>query len=148
MTDIRALSNRVLDYADKIGRPITNMALNKILYFVYFHLLIEDNLKITDARIEAWDYGPVFREVYHGFKHSGSGPIRIRLNSFDMTIKRMTEAHCDLDQSLASRIKQIVDDYIFFDAMQLRDISHEMGGAWYRVWNHRGTARVRTQSAS
>jgi uncharacterized phage-associated protein len=134
--DVRSLANWVLDSAEKAGRPVSNMALNKLLYFIYFHLLVENGVIITEARIEAWEHGPVFREVYHGFKSYGNKPITGRVEQFDIESRRMKTSRQDLSPDDAAEIGRILEKYIWLDAHQLREISHLPGGPWYHVWYH------------
>lgn len=134
--DVRGLANWVLDVADETGRPISNMALNKLLYFIYFHLLVENGLIITEARIEAWEHGPVFREVYHAFKYFGNKKITGRVEEFDIQSRRMTISRQDISVDDAAEMKRILEKYIWLDAHQLREISHLPGGPWCQVWHH------------
>ena len=58
----------IIAYETKKGRPINNLRLQKLLYFVQAQFLVERNRPIFDASIEAWDVGPVIPEVFHTFK--------------------------------------------------------------------------------
>ena len=57
MLDVRALANFILDKADERGISITNMALNKIAYFVHCDYLIEksDPLGFVDKGYPEFD---------------------------------------------------------------------------------------------
>ena len=135
MYDIRALANWVLDRAQLFGRPISNLSLNKILYFMYFHFLAENGQVLTAARIEAWEHGPVFREIYHEFKMNANAHIVARAETFDITTRTMKIACEPFADSDVEYMEDILNRYIQFDALQLRELSHEQGGAWDRVWN-------------
>ena len=56
-------------------RSVTNLRLQKLLYFVQAQFLVERNEPCFDAEIEAWDFGPVVPEVYHEYKFYGASPI-------------------------------------------------------------------------
>ena len=47
---------------------VTNLSLNKLLYFAQGHSLAENGKPLFDEPIEAWQYGPVVPSVYHTFK--------------------------------------------------------------------------------
>lgn len=135
MYDVRALGNWVLDRADQMGRPVSNLALNKLVYFIYQYFLITRGQILTQARIEAWEHGPVFREIYHSFKGSGSSAITGRASAFDVETKQMICATAKFEDSDIVALEEALNRYIGFDALQLREISHERGGPWDRVWN-------------
>jgi uncharacterized phage-associated protein len=55
--------------------PITNLSLQKLLFFIQgFHYLNYDKL-LFEEEIEAWNFGPVIPEIYHQFKKFGKNPI-------------------------------------------------------------------------
>ena len=55
--------------------PITNLKLQKLLYYAQgFHLAMFGKPLFKEA-IERWTYGPVVPEVYHAYKTYGSGTI-------------------------------------------------------------------------
>lgn len=79
---VRGIANWILDEADARKLPVTNMALNKLTYFLYESYLINFGAVVTKARIEAWEHGPVFREIYQAFKKYGDKPIKGRATFF------------------------------------------------------------------
>lgn len=54
---------------------ISNLKLQKLLYFVQAQFLISINQAVFNEEIEAWDFGPVVPEVYQYFKIWGSAEI-------------------------------------------------------------------------
>jgi uncharacterized phage-associated protein len=73
--DPRAVANLMLDEADKRGWTITNLALQKLLYFAHGIHLTKTKRPLVSGYFEAWQYGPVHPAVYRAFKPSGSAPI-------------------------------------------------------------------------
>lgn len=138
MLDVRGLANVILDQADRKGLEITNMALNKIAYFVHCDYLLENKSPLVGAKIEAWQHGPVFREVYHEFKKWGDGVIRSRATKVDPHSGDIVTAAFKLSDQEADYIATLIDRYIYFTAAQLRAISHREGGPWHKVWGHDG----------
>lgn len=137
---VRGLANWILDLGDRLGVPITNMALNKLLYFAYEKVLVEHRALLTDARIEAWDHGPVFREVYHAFKASGDRPIKERVHFYSVHTKAVEKSTVDLDAEVASMLDGLLRPLLPLSASRLRNLSHVEGGAWHQVWSHDGYA--------
>jgi uncharacterized phage-associated protein len=139
MFDVRAIANLILDIADARGIEITNMALNKIVFFVHSDYLIETKKVLVGAKIEAWQHGPVFREVYHEFKRWGDEPIRGRATRVDPKTGEVVVARADLGDH-AQYVRDLTDRYVAFSAAHLRAISHRPGGPWHAVWGHDGRA--------
>lgn len=137
---VRALANWILNYADEIKQPITNMGLNKLLYFAYEELLFRDHVIITNAKIEAWEHGPVFREVYHAFKDYADRPIKGRASFFSTTTGEVEESTANLTESEESALKAALLPFMSLSAAKLRQLSHVDNGAWYRVWWYDGHA--------
>ena len=142
MFDVRGIANFVLDDADKRGVEVTNMALNKIVYFMHCDFLLERQLPLVGAKIEAWKHGPVFREVYHEFKQWSDQPIRGRANRVDPHSGEVVRAKLDLNPQDSEFLSMLTKRYIIFTASQLRAFSHRDGGPWAKVWGHDGNANV------
>jgi uncharacterized phage-associated protein len=54
---------------------VTNMKLNKLLYFAQGHSLAVLGRPLFDEDIEAWEYGPVIPAVYRKYRVCGRTPI-------------------------------------------------------------------------
>ena len=54
---------------------ITNLKLQKVLYFVQAYYLAKLNRPLFPDNIEAWEYGPVIPSVYRKYKEYESNPI-------------------------------------------------------------------------
>lgn len=135
---IRQLSNWILDYAEEEGVELSNMSLNKLLYFAYEFSLVRHSHKLTNARIEAWEHGPVFREVYRSFKENGNRPIKTRAERYDPTSDSVQIAAPDIDETDAAIIKEGIETLLRLPASVLRELSHASGGPWDVVWHHAG----------
>jgi uncharacterized phage-associated protein len=133
---VKELANWILDYAAENGAHITNMSLNKLIYFSYEHALMSAGRKLTGAKIEAWDHGPVFREVYAAFKKFGADPLSdraMRYNTETNSVETVIPAIAPDDEAL---IVEAIDSLIRLPAFILREMSHDARGAWSKVWNH------------
>ena len=133
---IRQLANWILDYAEGLNVELSNMGLNKILFFAYEHSLLKYNRKLTNAKIEAWDHGPVFREVYRSFKQHGNRSITDRASVYDPLSDSLKIANTDIHQRDQEIISEAIKDLIHLPAFVLRELSHSNNGAWARVWYH------------
>lgn len=72
------LAGYIVQYCIDRKTPVTNLQLQKILYFVQLQSLKETDFKepiMEDPQFEAWMFGPVIREVYLTYCLSGAYPI-------------------------------------------------------------------------
>ena len=72
MVEILALANLVIE---RNSFKISNLRLQKLLYYVYGIMVAVDDDLIINEYPEAWEYGPVFPTVYHTYKHFGIDKI-------------------------------------------------------------------------
>jgi uncharacterized phage-associated protein/DNA-binding XRE family transcriptional regulator len=56
---------------------VTNMKLNKLIYYIQMVSLGKYNKRLFKEKIEAWQYGPVCREIYDRYKSNNSAGIQI-----------------------------------------------------------------------
>lgn len=133
---VKALANWILDYADKRQVRVSNMALNKLVFFAYEHALRNGGRKLTAARIEAWEHGPVYREIYSAFKNFGASPITERATKYNTRTNLVEKVAANLAPEDEKLIIQAIDSLIHLPAHVLRELSHDSGGAWAQIWNH------------
>ena len=106
------------------NKPISNLQLQKILYFSNIDVIREcDKKLITDGQFEAWDYGPVLREVYNKFSHYGATKLTIR-----------EEVEEKLDADVKKIVDKSVDIYIDKSPWELVRKSHQKNSAWYKSY--------------
>lgn len=107
----------VIEYCNEKGYPISNLKLQKILYFIQAEFLVNINSPCFYENIEAWDFGPVVPEVYQRYKICGSSNIR----SYGRPLFRINRFS---DQEL-SMINNMIDATSEYSANQLVDITHQ-----------------------
>lgn len=131
--DVRAIANWVLDYLGDLNLTASNMALNKLVYFIFERGLVEKRILFTPSRVEAWDHGPVFREIYHAVK-ADDGPIIDKIKKYSVRDRQIVEAREQFSLDDMDFFRSVINDYKHFNASQLRYISHRKNGPWDRVW--------------
>jgi uncharacterized phage-associated protein len=97
---------------NKEREGITNLKLQKVLYFAQAYYLAKMGKPLFSDKIEAWEYGPVIPDVYHKFKFKGSDPII-----------------CEEDESILlvedrETLKKIWGTFGGYSASKLVDITH------------------------
>ncbi|MCA0024316.1 MULTISPECIES: type II toxin-antitoxin system antitoxin SocA domain-containing protein [unclassified Mesorhizobium] len=136
--DSRYIANLVLDRADAEGLTITNLEINKIIYFLHSTYLASFGEPLIEAKIEAWDYGPVIREIYSEFKSFGATEIRARATKLDLDSLKKVPVYEVMSKPDASFLYPIIDKYMRLGATKLVNMSHEKGGPWDLVYNASG----------
>ena len=69
------IANAFLERAKRDGISLTNMKLQKLLYFAQGHSFGLRGKRLIDDDCQAWQYGPVYPSVYRAFSCFGAGPI-------------------------------------------------------------------------
>jgi uncharacterized phage-associated protein len=136
--DVRSIANLVLDFAKEKNTEVTNITINKIVFFLHGWYLAKSGSPLVTAKIEAWDYGPVFRELYWEFKNFGSKAISTkatRRNPNTTQKEICTEAFSEADLAF---LRPLVERYLKMSAGKLVELSHVAGGPWDQVYNHEG----------
>ena len=75
----------VINYSHDINHPISNLKLQKLLYYIQAASLVESGHKCFEEPIIAWEFGPVVEEAYQLYKEYGRSDIP-RQNAFKKMI--------------------------------------------------------------
>ena len=86
------IAKYIINHEHEEGREISNLRLQKLLYFIQAKFIVETGKPCFSDPIEAWDFGPVVTSVYHEYKLFGS---------FDIA---STDTAVSIDEESASRI--------------------------------------------
>lgn len=66
--DVLDVSRYIISYSNKMDYGISNLKLQKVLYFCQAYFLIQTGHPCFNEKIEAWDFGPVVPVAYKEFK--------------------------------------------------------------------------------
>lgn len=131
--DPRAVANLMLDEADRLEIKITNLALQKLLYFAHGVYLIQTKRPLVSGYFEAWQYGPVHPSAYRSFKDAGSEPITFRVKGQDPLTGEKRELRSPDDARLVGLIQQVLNSYGRMPSGRLVDLSHAKDSPWRYV---------------
>ena len=75
--DITDVAVYIINYCAEQKRPVNNLYLQKLLYFVYSFFLVETTEKqhLFKSQMVAWYFGPAFPEIHYTFEHYHSDKI-------------------------------------------------------------------------
>jgi uncharacterized phage-associated protein len=133
MVDARIVANFVLDRADDAGKQITNLDLQKIVYFLHGHYLCRHHEPLVDSEFEAWTYGPVHRAIYDSFKIYNDSPIGGRATAFNPLTRQRKELPPLSDQKIISLIDETLSKYLDMTTYSLVQLTHNDGTPWSRT---------------
>lgn len=118
------VANFFIDLANASDDCMTNLKLNKLLYFAQAWSLVRRNAPLFNENIQAWDLGPVTPSVYHEFKKYGKERIAAVSGAYDQSAFSPDEFELLID---------VAREYGKYSAPALVDMSHEINGPWYTV---------------
>ena len=98
---------------DIVPEYITNLKLQKLLYYVQAICLMIFGKKAFPEKILAWSYGPVVNEVYQQYKQNHNGKI-----SSETNVK-------NISSGLYKIIGEVVNSYGSIETNKLIDFTHE-----------------------
>jgi uncharacterized phage-associated protein len=134
--DGRAVANYVLDCAQRAGIPVSNLALQKIVFFCHAFYMVETGKPLIKHEFEAWEYGPVLQYVYREFKDAGSSPITARARAMNPLNGNMEVVPPILTKEVEERLLPIINFYSRLAPWDLVELSHAKGGPWDHIWNN------------
>lgn len=133
MFDARLIANEILHRAWAEELEVTQIDVQKILYFLHGHHLLEHRQPLIKSEFEAWDFGPVQRSVYDAFKEFGDQPITELAQKLD-PVKRLTSPFPKLvDNAAVATIERHLYKYLEIPSFALVDITHQPGTPWSRT---------------
>ncbi|KSU21629.1 Phage protein [Lactococcus lactis subsp. lactis] len=132
-----SVANFIIDYGKKINKPVSNLQLQKIMYFVQGAFLEKYNQPIIDGQFSRWQYGPVLREIYTIFKYNGPSPIsNVAIISDDIfklfdkkqaqIVSESTIGSSDVFQKFKNTIYQLLNT----EPWELVNLSHDQ-----KIWS-------------
>jgi uncharacterized phage-associated protein len=97
------------------GEIISNLKLQKMLYYLQGFFIAIFDKKLFNEPIVAWTYGPVVVVAYRHFKKFGKGAIQLKRN----------EKKIILFGKEYNLFKNVMKEYGQFSAIKLMEMTHE-----------------------
>lgn len=117
----------VISYCNRKRYLLSNLKLQKLLYFIQAYFLTSCNRPCFREDIEAWDFGPVVPEAYYEYKKYGANSIPyIFYNPFENKKDVITED----DKQL---INYVLDEMAQYSATTLVAVTHAQD-PWKEVY--------------
>ena len=109
------------------NNDLTNLKLQKLLFYAQAEYLRKHGQPLFKDQIEAWEYGPVVRDVYDWLKDCGA----YQIDSFDVDLADFD----NVDDDLLEELKDIFKKYNKYSASFLVEKTHEKGSPWHQVYS-------------
>lgn len=128
MYKAQEIAQYVIWFCDKQNYAISNLKLQKILYFIQAEFLIETKKPCFEDQIEAWDFGPVVPSVYFEYRVYGGSNIPCTI-----TLRMM--------RAFSKKVRELIDGIVAecakYSASTLVDITHSQS-PWIDAYNRPG----------
>ncbi len=112
-----SVANYFISLSNETGNLITNLKLQKLVYYTQAWALAINNEKIFDSDFEAWVHGPVLRELYAKYKKFQWKPI-------DENVGDSIEILASMPEDVRSVVKEVTDEYFGLSAYELERLTH------------------------
>jgi uncharacterized phage-associated protein len=106
----------LISWAEAQDDELSNLKLQKLLYYAQGHHLKEKRQPLFSDEIQAWSHGPVVPDVYHAYKSSGSATITLPDDD--------PFAWDDVDKPTADLLGRVWNTYGGYSAGHLRNMTH------------------------
>ncbi len=126
------IARYVVNYVNSNNDSISNLKLQKILYYIQAAFLVENGTGCFNDAILCWRHGPVIKNVYDEFNQYGDQniPYQGRRNKFTIQNGRLAiieekfsnDMICQEDKE---RINKVVNSLMPYDPWFLVDRTHE-----------------------
>src|SRR5689334_19344752 len=131
MYEARKICNFLIAHKATHTFDLTNLRLNKLLYFIHGWSLTRRTEGMIRNHFLAWQHGPVIRPVFDTFKIYGDSTITepARFLDYRSGINAPVPFD-DISADDSELIQRIFKSYDQFTTGQLVEKSHEPGGPW------------------
>lgn len=109
------IARYVIERSRDTDKTISNLKLQKILYFIQAEFLVTKNQPCFAEEIQAWDFGPVVPDVYYAYRVFGSANIPCIGKS------RVSQIISSEDKKI---LNGIIDECSKYSASELVEITH------------------------
>lgn len=101
--------------SEKETAKLTNLKLQKILYYAQGWYLANFNRPLFEDPIEAWKYGPAIRSVYQEFKDAGSSVLDVPIADWEIN---------EVDNNTKKFLDDIWEVYKIYSGSDLITLTH------------------------
>lgn len=124
------VANFIIDWFAKMKDPVSNLRLQKLLYFVWVDFYRVTSRSLFIDSMYAWPLGPVVPDVYFEYCSYGGRPINLWCDN-------------EIRQEDAQVIEEILQKYQTIPVNKLVEKTHRPGTPWYEIYDDgRGDKKI------
>lgn len=138
----KAVARTLIEMAAKKGVAVTNLKLQKLLYFAHGFMLAQHGRPLIGEPFEAWQYGPVVESLYHDLKIFGTGRIGPK-DGFVPVWPELPASALEEREAIGAVLDQLGGN----SASELIRISHDANGPWHAVFKA-NTKNIRIEDSA
>ena len=124
-----AVANFIIKIAMEKDNPVTNLKLQKIMFFLQGYCLCKYETPLIDGNFSKWRYGPIEEDVYRNFKNNGASPITYEYEVANIkdgiihvrTVKMDRDV---LNSNVANDFEKIVENLVAIESWKLVEMTH------------------------
>lgn len=123
-----AVANFIIEIANENKKSITNLKLQKIMFFLQGYCLARYGEPIINGNFSKWKYGPVEAVVYNSLKNLGSAPIKDKIAYYIISDNSIVVDKIntdDFDDDALREIKKFIDHLLDMQVWRLVELTHE-----------------------
>lgn len=113
----KEVANFFLAFANEAGESITNLKLQKLVYYAQAWYLANFGEPLFDADFQAWVHGPVIPDLYQAYKALGFSPINVDI--------KLEDVKKEISEDLIEFLNEVAKVYMPFGAYQLELMTHK-----------------------
>lgn len=125
MYSARTISNAILKIAHESDQQLTNMQLQKLVYFAHGWYLAWKNEPLISDSVKAWNFGPVIPPLYNRLKKYGNDVVTEPISG---------EVQLD-DEKVNDFLKKVYERYRSLNGAQMSYLTHKEGTPWAETWS-------------
>lgn len=123
------VARHIINYANSNDQLLSNLKLQKLLYFVQAEFLISQGRTCFTDDIEAWNFGPVVPAVFREFKIFGSfhiPPVKhyyVEDESQPFNFRRVVFYDIEITDEDKTVIDEVVDCFAYYSSAALTELT-------------------------
>jgi len=110
------IANYFLAISNDIGEPITNLRLQKLVYYAQAWYLANHSKPLFKEDFEAWVHGPVIPKLYQKYKKYGFSPIQENII--------LEEVEKKFNPEIIKFLDKVYKVYMQYNTYQLEMMTH------------------------
>lgn len=122
------IARYIIVRCSELGKPVSNLQLQKILYYIQLNFLRSFGNVAFNEEIEAWRHGPVVPEVYWEFNIYGRQGIELPSGEINYAGIFRNKDEQELTDS-------VIMGCLSITPWELVDRSHKEGGPWDQTYD-------------